>query len=144
MQKNLIYGWLLATLYLTVGLTATQLAGCESLLPAAHKIDIQQGNQVSVEDLQRLQIGMTRQQVKFVLGTPLLQDGFHQNRWDYLYYLQPGKQPARQSRVSLYFDQDTLVKIDREQYNPESQQLKSTTTETTVEQADEIKPAHTH
>jgi outer membrane protein assembly factor BamE len=124
MRKNLIYGWLLATLYLTVGLASTLLTGCESWLPEAHKIDIQQGNQVNAEDLDRLKIGMTKQQVKFLLGTPLLQDSFHKNRWDYLYYIQPGKQSARQSRVSLYFDGDTLSKIDRDQYKPEAQQKK--------------------
>lgn len=122
MRKNLIYGWLLATLHLTVGLTAITLSGCESWLPEAHKIDIQQGNQVNIEDLDRLKIGMTKQQVKYLLGTPLLQDAFHQNRWDYLYYIQPGKQSARQSRVSLYFDGDTLSRIDRDQYRPEAQQ----------------------
>ncbi|HEX5638142.1 MAG TPA: outer membrane protein assembly factor BamE, partial [Gammaproteobacteria bacterium] len=79
MRKNLIYGWLLATLYLTVGLASTLLTGCESWLPEAHKIDIQQGNQVNAEDLDRLKIGMTKQQVKYLLGTPLLQDSFHKN-----------------------------------------------------------------
>lgn len=143
MRKNLIYSWLLATLYLTVGLSGILLTACAGLLPTPHKIDIQQGNQVQVQDLERLQPGMTRTQVKFLLGTPLLQDAFHQNRWDYLYYLQPGNDSARQSRVSLYFDQDTLVKIDREQYKPEAQQLKSEPGQH-VEQTDEIKPAHTH
>lgn len=121
MRKNLIYSWLLATLYLTVGLAGTLLTGCESWLPRAHKIDIQQGNQVNAEDLDRLKIGMTREQVKYLLGTPLLQDSFHQNRWDYLYYLQPGNQEARQSRISLFFENGTLTKIDREQYRPEAQ-----------------------
>lgn len=121
MRKNLIYGWLLATLYLTMGFVGLSLTGCESWLPTPHKLDIQQGNQVNAEDLDRLKIGMTREQVKFLLGTPLIQDSFHQNRWDYLYYLQPGREVSRQSRVSLYFDGDTLTKIDREQYNPESQ-----------------------
>lgn len=121
MRKNLIYSWLLATLYLAAGLTTSLLTGCESWLPEAHKIDIQQGNRINAEDLDRLQTGMSREQVKFLLGTPLLQDGFHQNRWDYLYYLQPGKEDARQSRVSLYFDNNTLTKIDREQYKPDAQ-----------------------
>ncbi len=143
MRKNLIYSWLLATLYLTVGLSGILLTACESLLPTPHKIDIQQGNQVQLQDLERLQPGMTRTQVKFLLGTPLLQDAFHQNRWYYLYYLHPANDSARQSRVSLYFDQDTLVKIDREQYKPEAQQLKSEPGQH-VEQTDEIKPAHTH
>jgi outer membrane protein assembly factor BamE len=121
MRKNLIYSRLLATLYLVAGFTGLMLTGCESLLPEAHKIDIQQGNQVNAADLDRLKIGMTREQVKYLLGTPLLQDSFHQNRWDYLYYLQPGKEAARQSRVSLFFDGNTLSKIDREQYVPEYQ-----------------------
>jgi outer membrane protein assembly factor BamE len=121
MRKNLIYGWLLATLYLAVGFSGMLLSGCESWLPEAHKIDIQQGNRVNAEDLDRLQPGMTREQVKFLLGTPLLQDAFHQNRWDYFYYIKPGKNDPRQSRVSLYFDNDTLVKIDREQYKPDAQ-----------------------
>ena len=143
MRKNLIYSWLLATLYLTVGLTGILLTACESLLPTPHKIDIQQGNQVQVQDLERLQPGMTRTQVKFLLGTPLLQDAFHQNRWDYLYYLKPGSDSAHQSRVSLYFDHDTLVKIDRDDYKPEVQTLKSVPTEQR-QQIEEIKPAHTH
>jgi len=121
MRKNLIYSWLVATLYLAVGLAGLVLTGCESMLPEAHKIDIQQGNRINTEDLDRLQTGMTREQVKYLLGTPLLQDAFHQNRWDYLYYLQPGKEAARQSRVSLFFDGNTLVKIDREAYKSEAQ-----------------------
>ena len=143
MRKNLIYSWLLATLYLTMGLSGILLTACESLLPTPHKIDIQQGNQVQGQDLERLQPGMTRTQVKFLLGTPLLQDAFHQNRWDYLYYLQPGSGSAQQSRVSLYFDHDTLVKIDRDDYKPEVQTLKSVPTEQ-LQQIEEIKPAHTH
>lgn len=143
MRKNLIYSWLLATLYLTVGLSGMLLTACESWLPTPHKIDIQQGNQVQGQDLERLQPGMTRTQVKFLLGTPLLQDAFHQNRWDYLYYLQPGSGSAQQSRVSLYFDHDTLVKIDRDDYKPEVQTLKSVPTEQ-LQQIEEIKPAHTH
>ena len=123
MRKNLIYSWLVATLYLTMGLAGLALSGCESWLPEAHKLDIQQGNQVNTEDLDRLKIGMTREQVKYLLGTPLLQDSFHQNRWDYLYYLQPGKQEARQSRISLYFEGDILSKIDREQYRPDAQKI---------------------
>ncbi|MDQ1363417.1 MAG: outer membrane protein assembly factor BamE [Pseudomonadota bacterium] len=121
MRKNLINSWLLATLYFAAVLPGLLLGGCESWLPEAHKIDIQQGNRVNAEDLDRLQTGMTREQVKFLLGTPLLQDAFHQNRWDYLYYLQPGKEEARQSRVSLFFDGNILVKIDREQYKPDAQ-----------------------
>ena len=134
MRKNLIYSWLLATLYLTVGLAGTLLTGCESWLPGAHKIDIQQGNQVNAEDLDRVKIGMTQEQVKYLLGTPLLQDSFHQNRWDYLYYLQPGNQKeSRQSRISLFFEGGTLTKIDREQYKPAAQDKKGNNSEDEIQ-----------
>jgi outer membrane protein assembly factor BamE len=107
MQKNLIF---IPIVFIT--LSFSLLTGCESWLPEAHKIDIQQGNKVKKEDLQKLKLGMTRSQVKFVLGTPLLQDGFHNSRWDYMYYLKPGKNELKQSRIVLYFNGDELSKID--------------------------------
>ena len=113
MQKNLILVGLLAGLL--------GVSGCTYLLPEPHKIDIQQGNRVKQEDLERIQVGMSRDQVKFVLGTPLLQDAFHQDRWDYLYYLRTGEGEIRQSRVSLYFEGDRLVRIDTQKYQPQQQ-----------------------
>ena len=99
------------------------LSGCSYILPEPHKIDIQQGNRVKQEDLDKIKIGMTRDQVKFVLGTPLLQDAFHRNRWDYLYYLKTGDGEVRQSRVSLYFQGAQLVRIDTSQYQPDKQEM---------------------
>ena len=67
------------------------LISCSSLdsvpefLPKIHKIDIQQGNEISSEMLMMLKPGMTKSQVRFVLGTPLIQDTFHKERWDYVY-----------------------------------------------------------
>jgi outer membrane protein assembly factor BamE len=114
MQKNLIFVGLLG-LFLST-------SGCSYFLPEPHKIDIQQGNRVTPEDLAKIQLGMTQDQVRFVLGTPLLQDAFHRNRWDYVYYLKPGGGDVRQSRVSLYFEGDALVKIDTSEYRPEQQE----------------------
>ncbi len=116
MQKNLIFNTAILVLI------SVAVASCSYFLPEAHKIDIQQGNRVKQEDLDKIQIGMTRSQVKFVLGTPLLQDAFHRDRWDYLYYLKPGGGEVRQSRVSLYFEGDTLVRIDLSGYKPEMQE----------------------
>ncbi|MCW9005219.1 MAG: outer membrane protein assembly factor BamE, partial [Gammaproteobacteria bacterium] len=62
--------------------------------------------------------GMTRKQVLFILGTPLLKDGFHNNRWDYIDYFKPGKGEVIQSRLSLIFDNDTLISIDDSHYTP--------------------------
>ena len=114
MRKNLIF------IALLIGLN---LYGCSSWLPEAHKIDIQQGNRVKQQDLDKLQLGMTRKQVKFVLGSPLLQDSFHQDRWDYIFYLKPGKGEVQRSRVSLYFKGDKLIRIDKSQYKPDQQTI---------------------
>ncbi|MCW8956879.1 MAG: outer membrane protein assembly factor BamE [Gammaproteobacteria bacterium] len=111
MRKNLIF---------IAVLTGLILSSC-SWLPESHKIDIQQGNRIKQEDLAKLKPGMTRSQVKFVLGSPLLQDSFHEDRWDYIFYLKPGKGESRRSRISLYFAGDKLIRIDDSQYHPEQQ-----------------------
>lgn len=93
---------LLLSSLLFVGLAA--LAGCS--FPKVYKIDIQQGNVVTQDMIDQLKPGMTRRQVRFVMGNPLITDTFHANRWDYLYSLQPGKGKSRQERVSLIFDEN--------------------------------------
>ena len=103
MQKNLII------IYMALSLT---LISCTSVLPEPHKIDIQQGNQVKKADLDKLKLGMNHEQVKFVLGTPLLTDGFNNNRWDYMYWLKSGDGRLKKSRIVLYFKGDILEKID--------------------------------
>jgi len=109
MQKNLII------ISLLVALTSTGLVtGC-----SPHRIDIQQGNKVTPENFAKLKPGMNRNQVVFILGSPLLKDPFNQDRWDYIYYKKPGNEPAKQSRVTLYFNGDALVKIDDSAYTPD-------------------------
>jgi len=108
MQKKLIFIISLIT-SLVISLSA-----CEP-----HRIDIQQGNKIKPETLEKLKIGMSRKQVLFVLGTPLLKDPFHQDRWDYIYYLKPGNKAVKQSRVTLHFEKNQLVKIDDSQYAPQ-------------------------
>ncbi len=90
---------LLTSLTLT-GLFA--LAGCS--FPGVYKIDIQQGNVVTQDMIDQLRPGMTRRQVRFIMGNPLISDTFHANRWDYLYSIQPGGGERLQERVSLNFD----------------------------------------
>ncbi|MBJ9978089.1 outer membrane protein assembly factor BamE [Pseudomonas sp. S75] len=91
-----------------VGLLA--LAGCS--FPGVYKIDIQQGNVVTQDMIDQLRPGMTRRQVRFIMGNPLLQDTFNTNRWDYLYSLQPGGGKRQQERMSVNFnDSDQLVSL---------------------------------
>ncbi|MCQ2029257.1 outer membrane protein assembly factor BamE [Stutzerimonas zhaodongensis] len=83
-----------------VGLFA--LAGCS--FPGVYKVDIQQGNVVTQDMIDQLRPGMTRSQVRFIMGNPLITDTFHANRWDYLYSIQPGGSQRQQERVSLVFN----------------------------------------
>ncbi len=83
-----------------VGLFA--LAGCS--FPGVYKVDIQQGNVVTQDMIDQLRPGMTRAQVRFIMGNPLITDTFHANRWDYLYSIQPGGSQRQQERVSLVFN----------------------------------------
>lgn len=77
-----------------------------------YRINIVQGNFVSREAASQLREGMTRDQVKFLLGTPLLTDVFHANRWDYVFSFRRGNTPVvQQRRYTVFFDGDRLVKF---------------------------------
>ena len=80
---------------------------------SAYRIDIRQGNTLEPEVVDSLRVGMTKQQVTFLLGTPLIQDPFHPNRWDYAYTFTPGGGKMTRQHLSLYFEGDQLVNIDR-------------------------------
>jgi outer membrane protein assembly factor BamE len=95
------------------------LAACSSdpivnRLPFVYRIDIQQGNVIDQEMVDKLRIGMNRRQAQFVLGAPMLIDPFHADRWDYFYLYTPGsdgRSEAAQERISLFFEEDRLVNI---------------------------------
>lgn len=91
------------------------LAGCQTVptlgLPV-HRIDIQQGNVVTQDMVEKLRPGMTRQQVRFVLGTPPLVDPFHVDRWDYVYYYSKAGKITEHRRLVLYFESDILKRIE--------------------------------
>jgi outer membrane protein assembly factor BamE len=91
---------------------ATALAACApptSVKP--YRIDIQQGNYITQEMVSQLRQGMSKEQVRYILGTPLVTDIFHGERWDYVYYHVPAYQRAEQRRLSVFFEDDRLVKI---------------------------------
>jgi outer membrane protein assembly factor BamE len=77
-----------------------------------YRPDIQQGNFVSQEMLDQLKPGMTRDQVKFILGSPLLTDVFHGDRWDFPFYLARGNGELTTSRVSVFFKDDKVDHFD--------------------------------
>lgn len=92
------------------------LPGC-SYVPAVptltpYKIDIQQGNYVTQEMVAKLKPGMSRSQVRYALGTPLIADPFHADRWDYVYMLHRKGELAEQRRVTVLFKGDQLERIE--------------------------------
>jgi outer membrane protein assembly factor BamE len=76
-----------------------------------YRPDIQQGNFVSKEMVAQLKEGMTRDQVRFVLGTPLLVDVFHIDRWDYVFRMQKGDGEVTTSRVAVFFKDGRMVRV---------------------------------
>lgn len=81
-------------------------------LAACYKMDIRQGNLLTPEMREKLKVGMNRTQVKMVLGTPLVMDPFHPERWDYYYRFEHNGKFVDQQRMTLYFNGDTLVRLD--------------------------------
>ena len=76
-----------------------------------HKIDIQQGNVITQDEVNLLEPGMSRRQVQFIMGSPMIADVFHQDRWDYVYLLAPGYGETIEERVTLFFENDQLSRI---------------------------------
>jgi outer membrane protein assembly factor BamE len=93
-----------------VAALALLAAGCGPLAP--YRMDIQQGNFVSQEMVAQLRRGMTREQVRYLLGTPLVTDIFHGDRWDYVYLLDRPGRPAEKRRLAVFFEEDKLVRVD--------------------------------
>jgi outer membrane protein assembly factor BamE len=90
------------------------LVGCSTeklkeSLPGVYRLDIHQGNIVSQQMVDQLRPGMTKRQVAFIMGSPLIVDPFHDNRWDYLYSNEPGGKPRMQKRITLVFGKDELI-----------------------------------
>ena len=92
------------------------LGGCQyvPMIPGLgpHKIDIQQGNYVTQEMVDKLKPGMSRSQVRFALGTPLVVDPFHADRWDYVYVQQKQGRVVEKRRIVAVFKDDTLMRIE--------------------------------
>jgi outer membrane protein assembly factor BamE len=89
------------------------LAGCSSGLLSVHKIDIQQGNALSQDAVSQLRPGMTPNQVTFLLGHPMVTDMFQPQRWDYVYYFKPGGGKAELQRLTVYFENHRLVRVEQ-------------------------------
>ena len=102
MSSRRLVLWLFATLVFGA------LTGCYP----GYRMDVEQGNVVTPEQRAQLQLGMGRREARFVLGSPLVKDPFHADRWDYVYSLRDGATgTVDQQRLSLFFKDDLLVDI---------------------------------
>ncbi|MES9946018.1 outer membrane protein assembly factor BamE [Candidatus Thiodiazotropha sp. CDECU1] len=92
------------------------LTGCSSWedFSLVHSPDIEQGNIITPEMVALLEPGMSKRQVRFALGSPMLIDVFHQQRWDYLFSVKRRNEPMEIKRYSLYFDGDRLARFGGE------------------------------
>ena len=95
---------------------AIVLAGLAVSSGCVYRQSISQGNLIEQEDLDQVEVGMTRNQVRFLLGTPMIDDPFHADRWDYVYFLKLGRKDATFSRwVSVVFEDGTVSEIRKDQ-----------------------------
>jgi outer membrane protein assembly factor BamE len=93
-------------------LLLTLLAGCSTFeFPWVYKLSIDQGNIITQEMVDKLEPGMTRSQVQFVMGSPLIADSFHENRWDYIYTLLDPKGKRTEQRLTVFFTDDKLSSL---------------------------------
>jgi len=96
-------------------LLACLLVSGAAVTGCVHRIPIQQGNFLDAEDVARVSVGMTRVQVRALLGTPMIADPFHPERWDYVYYLNTKRfREPRRAHFVVYFDeQDKVARVER-------------------------------
>jgi len=116
MPKHLIFIACFASLFLT---------------SCIYKLDIQQGNIVTQAMIDQLEPNMNKRQVRYIMGTPLAVDVFHQERWDYIYSTEPGGGVREQKRISLFFKRERLAGIQGD-FRPSNEPPPENTEETNV------------
>jgi outer membrane protein assembly factor BamE len=95
---------------LLLAIALATLTACSSF-SFPYRIDVEQGNVVDQEMVDQLRPGMSRNQVRYIMGSPMIEDPFHPERWDYIYRLNPSHGETQQRRVTLIFDGDRLARL---------------------------------
>ncbi len=119
-------------LLVIANLTLTACSTILNNLPGVYRLDIEQGNMIDQGMIDQLKPGMTKRQVQFIMGSPMLADSFHDSRWDYIYSKAPGGEDRMQKRASLFFNGDNLTGIQGD-FRPGSLPVIKEQTETTIE-----------
>ncbi len=99
---------------LLAGCLLTTLAACGSNFgfPGVYRINVEQGNVVTEEMVEQLRPGLNRRQVRYIMGTPLIEDSFNDNRWDYRYLLRNGNESLSETQLTLWFEGDELARVE--------------------------------
>ncbi len=126
------------------------LAACSSfdvtrIAPTPYKADIQQGNVVTQEMVAKLRPGMTKSQVRFLLGSPPIADMFHANRWDYVYIYKKRGTVTEERKLTLFFDNDQLTRVAGDVVaaapeDPQPETARAARTEIVIDRFDPSKP----
>jgi outer membrane protein assembly factor BamE len=115
----------LLTVFVTSSLLLTGCSVVNFLTP--HKIDIPQGNEITANQVELLRVGMTRAQVRFVLGTPLLTDPFHKDRWDYIFRDSRAGVVRESHDFKVFFNDNSLVRWEGTYFpDPKANQIEKT------------------
>lgn len=121
--------------FLLAAATSLSITACSTILtnlPGVYTLDIEQGNIIDQSMVNQLRPNMTKRQVLYIMGSPMLTDAFHEKRWDYLYSEQPGGEDRVQKRVSLFFNGDNLMGVQGD-FRPSSMPVVKESTETSVD-----------
>ena len=122
-------------LFSIILLTSLTLVSCSTILnnlPGVYTLEIQQGNIIDQSMIDQLRPNMNKRQVLYIMGSPMLDDVFDKNRWDYLYSAQPSGEDRVQKQVSLFFENDQIVGIQGD-FRPGAAPAIKTSGETTVD-----------
>jgi len=124
-----------ATFCILAAATCPALTSCATVmnnLPGVYKLEVQQGNIVDQSMIDQLRPNMSKRQVLYIMGSPMMADVFHPGRWDYIYSDQPSGEDRVQKRISLYFENDQIVGIQGD-FRPGSVPVLKASEETTVD-----------
>jgi len=123
------------SLFSLILLTSLTLVSCSTIMsyiPGVYTIDIQQGNIIEQSMVDQLRPGMNKRQVLYIMGSPMLDNVFHKNRWDYLYSNQPSGEERVQKQISLFFENDQIAGVQGD-FRPSATPVLKTSNETTVD-----------
>jgi outer membrane protein assembly factor BamE len=104
----------------TLSNVGSSMSGWAPTFLAPYRPDVHQGNIITQEMVEQLRLGMTRDQVRFMLGTPLLTSEFHKDRWEYAYYLNPRRGEVQNRRLTVTFKDNRLDRFVADPMPPEA------------------------